>query len=83
MFFNNLFNNPFAGPAGGFGPGIRIFHNGININSQQFQKPTPIVKTIEIPIDKILSGTTIPVDIERWLIQEGNKVFVNLKLGRE
>ena len=74
-FLNNLFNNPFAGPAGGFGPNVRIFHNGVNINPQQFQKPVPIVKTIEIPIDRILSGTTMPVDIERWLVQDGNKVF--------
>jgi DnaJ-class molecular chaperone len=60
-----------------FGPNVRIFHNGRPVNPQQnfLQKPTPIVKNISIPIDKILTGTTIPVDIERWLIQDGNKVF--------
>jgi DnaJ family protein B protein 4 len=85
---NNLFNS-FGQGGQPFGQGIHVFHNGINVNGtnvngintngQQFyrsiQKPTPIMKTIDVPIDKILSGTTMPVDIERWLIQEGNKVF--------
>ena len=41
------------------------------------QKPTPIIKNIVIPIDKILTGTTIPLEIERWIIEDGNKVFEN------
>ena len=55
----------------GPGPGIRVFHNGVPLS----QKPTPIIKTISIPIDKILTGTTMPIDIERWLIQNGEKIF--------
>jgi DnaJ-class molecular chaperone len=39
------------------------------------QKPPPIIKQINVPIDKILTGTTIPVDIERWLIENGLKIF--------
>jgi len=86
--FGNLFGMPF-GHMQSFGPGnmppfgqnIRIFHNGVPVNPQGFvqgiQKPTPIIKNISVPIDKILTGTTIPVDIERWLIQDGNKVFEN------
>jgi DnaJ-class molecular chaperone len=51
--------------------------NGVNMQSfaQGLQKPTPIIKTITVPIDKILTGTVIPVDIERWLMQENNKMF--------
>ena len=56
--------------------------NGMNVNgvnmqgfAQGLQKPTPIIKTISVPIDKILTGTVIPVDIERWLMQENNKMF--------
>lgn len=64
-----------------FGANIRVFHNGVQVNPQGFaqglQKPTPIIKNIIVPIDKILTGTTIPVDIERWIIQDGNKVFEN------
>jgi DnaJ-class molecular chaperone len=64
------------GPGQGMGPNIRVFHNGAPVNTG-FQKPTPIIKNIEIPIDKILTGTTIPVDIERWIIEQGNKIFEN------
>lgn len=64
-----------------FGANIRVFHNGVPVNPQGFtqgiQKPTPIIKNINVPIGKILTGTTIPIDIERWIIQEGNKVFEN------
>jgi DnaJ family protein A protein 2 len=71
-------NQSSGSPFGG-GGGIRIFHNGVPINVQGFnqgiQKPTPIMKTITIPIDKILTGTTLPVDIERWFVQDGHKMF--------
>ena len=60
-----------------FGQNIRVFHNGmpININQQQNQKPQPVTATIIVPIDKILTGTTVPIDIERWIIENNNKVF--------
>lgn len=68
---------PFMNP--GLGPNIRIFHSGRPMGSsfQGFgpQKPAPIVKNISVSIDKILTGTTIPVDIERWLIENGIKIF--------
>jgi DnaJ family protein A protein 2 len=75
---------PGMGGMGGmpFGPNIRVFQNGVPVNIHQgfgqgFQKPTPIIKTINVAIDKILTGTTIPVDIERWIIDSGNKIFEN------
>ena len=58
-----------------FGQNIRVFHNGIPVNLGQPQKPPPIMTTISVPIDKILSGTTVPIDIERWILEGGNKVF--------
>jgi DnaJ family protein A protein 2 len=58
-----------------FGPGVQFFHNGVPVNMNFLQKPTPIVKNVVIPIDKILSGTTIPVDIERWVTNNGEKTF--------
>ncbi len=68
------------GPGGGpFGPNIRIFQNGVPVNPQGFvngmQKPTPIIKHINVPIDRILTGTTVPLEIERWIIEDGNKIF--------
>ena len=73
----------------GLGPNVRVFHNGRPVHNgpnQGFgpgpgfpfinqQKPIPIIKHINVPIDKILTGTTIPVDIERWMIENGLKVF--------
>ena len=51
--------------------GQQMFGHG----SPAFQKPAQIIKHINVPIDKILTGTTIPVDIERWLIENGTKMF--------
>jgi len=64
------------GPGQGNGPNLRVFHNGIPVN-MGLQKPTPIIKTIEVPIDKILTGTTIPLDIDRWIVENGSKIFEN------
>jgi len=85
--FANLFGGiPFGhmhsfSPGSGFGTNFRIFHNGIPVNPEGFvqglNKPTPIIKNVVIPIDKILTGTTIPMDIERWIIQDGHKIFEN------
>lgn len=68
-------NNPFGNF---FPPGanIKIFRNGTQVNMQQaLEKPTPIVKTVEIFMEHVLSGATVPVEIERWLIDNGSKVF--------
>lgn len=64
------------GFSSGFGSNVRVFHNGrpVNMSQQQQQKPAPIILTILVPIDKILSGTTLPIDVERWIIENGNKV---------
>jgi DnaJ-class molecular chaperone len=73
-FGNEQGSSPFPG-------NIRIFHNGIPINPQGFsqgmQKPSPIIKNIDVSIDKILTGTIIPIDIERWTMQDGNKTIEN------
>ena len=84
--FANIFGMPFGqgipfSNMQSFGPGqnVRIFHNGVQVNPQGFmqgmQKPTPIIKNVVVPIDKILTGTTIPLEIERWIVEGGNKVF--------
>ena len=89
QIFSNIFGMPFGfipnmnmggGPGGqGVQQNVRIFHNGRPVNFQNFtqamQKPVPIIKNIVIPIEKILSGTSMPVDIERWSMDGENKVF--------
>jgi DnaJ-class molecular chaperone len=87
--FTNLFFGggvPFGMPGGmpgmpGMfpgGPNIKIFRNGVPVNfAGGLEKPTPIIKTIVINMDTVLNGGKIPLDIERWIIENGNKVFEN------
>jgi DnaJ-class molecular chaperone len=62
----------FGGPGG---PKIHVFRGGPPMGFMQ--KPTPIIKTVSITMEQVLLGATIPVDIERWIIENGNKVFEN------
>ena len=76
---NPMGGNPMGGmPMGGMRgmpPGVHIFHGGPMGINQALQKPTPIMKTININMEQFLSGTTIPLEIERWVIENGLKVF--------
>jgi DnaJ-class molecular chaperone len=85
---DELFSNIFGMP---FGPNVRVFHAGNPFVQQHpfaqqppfgeqspfgfMQKPTPIIKHIVVPIDKILTETIMPIEIERWIIENENKVF--------
>jgi len=84
MFFGG--GGPFGMPGGGGifnmegmpnGTKVHIFHGGPLGFQQALQKPTPIIKTINIDIDQVLSGTTMPLEIERWVLENGTKVFEN------
>ena len=73
--FSSIFGMPFGpgqqfGQGSPFGPNIRVFHNGVQVNQPNFlQKPTSIIKNIVVPINKILTGTIIPIDIELIIIR--------------
>ena len=69
------FPPPPFGDGIGISPNIKIFRNGVHINPGQMQKPEPINKTLVLTIDKVLTGGTFPVDVERWILENGNKVF--------
>ena len=76
QFFGAGGDSPFSFPfqTGGFGgPHIQMFRNGVPINIGQ--KPTPIIKNILITMEQVLTGAKIPVDVERWLVENGNKIF--------
>jgi len=60
---------------GGGMPNIQIFRNGVPINVNQMQKPAPITKNITINMNQVLTGGSIPVDIERWITENDHKVF--------
>jgi DnaJ-class molecular chaperone len=58
------------------GPNIRIFHNGMPIHIQKtLEKPIAIMKTVTIDIEKVLTGGNIPIEIERWTVDNGLKLF--------
>lgn len=58
------------------GANIHVFHAPSAMNFQQsLQKPTPIIKTIDITLENVLLESTVPLEIERWTIENGNKVF--------
>jgi DnaJ-class molecular chaperone len=61
----------------GMPPGtkIHVFHGHPANLQQALQKPTPIIKTITISIENVLTGTTVPFEAERWIIENGLKVF--------
>ena len=63
-------------PMGGMPPGskIHIFNGGPMGFQQAISKPTPIMKTIEINMSNVLTGASIPLEIERWIMENGIKV---------
>jgi DnaJ family protein B protein 4 len=77
LFSSGIFQQMHNGMQGGGGP--QIFTMGPNgpirvqLGGQQQMKPPPIVKTIEIPIDKAYSGVSLPIEISRWVIEGGLK----------
>ena len=81
--FGSLFGGgfPFGGMGGmggmgGFpaGANIHVFHGPMGFQ-QAFQKPEPIIKQIELTLEQVLTGLSLPIEIERWIIENGNKVF--------
>jgi DnaJ-class molecular chaperone len=77
IFSSGIFQN--AGMHGGGGT-TQIFTMGPNgpirvqLGGQpHIQKPPPIVKTVEIPIDKAYGGFSCPIEITRWIIEGGIK----------
>jgi DnaJ-class molecular chaperone len=38
---------------------------------REMNKPAPIVKTLEISMEQVLNGCSVPLEIERWLIENG------------
>jgi DnaJ family protein A protein 2 len=65
-----------------FGPGanVHIFKNGVPINIQSLQKPTPIIHNLKINMEQVLIGCKIPIEVERWVIENGNKVIENVTI---
>lgn len=57
---------------GGFPTGnIRVFRNGQPVDVNMLNKPPPIMKNIVISLEQAYQGAQIPVQIERWLFEDG------------
>jgi hypothetical protein len=52
-------------------PNVRVFHGG----QETFQKPSPITKTLFITMEQVLTGANIPIDIEKWIMENGIKAY--------
>ena len=83
--FDDIINMMFGGMPGmpgmsrmsGMPNGSKIhFFNGgpINLN-QGFNKPIPIIKSMQISMAQVLSGGSLPLEIDRWIMENGTKVF--------
>lgn len=68
-----------GGGIPGMPPGVRIFHGGVPggmsghhfFQQQQMQKPPPIIKSCEITMEQCFQGCSIPLEVERWSIENG------------
>jgi len=52
------------------GANIHLFRNGIPVQ----QKPSAITHNLIIDINQVLNGVQLPIDIERWIIENNLKV---------
>jgi DnaJ-class molecular chaperone len=78
--FNMMFgSNPFGIPGmpPGMPPGakIHIFHGGPMNFQQAMNKPIPIMKSLQITMEQVFNGASLPLEIERWILQSGSKII--------
>jgi DnaJ family protein B protein 4 len=67
----------FGGMNGFPGGNIRVFQNGQSINVNALNKPPPIIKNVAISLEQSYTGDQIPVQIERWLFEDGIRKIEN------
>jgi DnaJ-class molecular chaperone len=99
---NNMFNMMFGGGGGGIpgfnvhgfgGPGVRIFHNGVQMDAgmngffNNLSKPPPIMKHVAISMEQAYQGVSLPLVVERWVLQNNVKnnetetIYINIPPG--
>lgn len=68
--------------GGAVPPGMKFhfFHPGMS-------KPPPIVKTLQLTMEQVFTGASVPVEIERWIVDHGVKtqeketIYVDVPAG--
>jgi len=72
----NSFNGPidieqiFSALHGGGGLGL-----GLGMHQTNIQKPVPIIHNLSINLEQVLTGVNIPIQIEKWVLEHGNKIY--------
>lgn len=78
----NIFGMMFGfggGPGGGMPPGFGFQSGGPNVHFfdprahifRQMQLPPPIIKTIELTLQQVYTGCTLPIEVNKWKIEKG------------
>ena len=62
-------------PGSPLGGRVHIFHGGPMNFQQAINKPIPILKSLQINMEQVLTGVSLPLEIERWIMENGSKVF--------
>lgn len=71
---DDLIKSMFGGMNMDFPPGSSNTFNFQHMQ-KQFQKPPPIIKHLSISLEQAYSGCAMPLEIERWVINEKVKTF--------
>ncbi len=87
---NDIFKMFFGGGGGGMpgmgmfggmngfpGENIHVFQNGRPVNVNALNKPPPIIKNVAISLEQSYTGDQIPVQIERWMFEDGIRKIEN------
>jgi DnaJ-class molecular chaperone len=48
-----------------------------------FMKPPPINTNIQIPMETVLNGGTVPIAVDRWIVENGMRVTENVSMTVE
>ena len=74
---NDIFNMMFGGSPFDMPPGAKIhfFHGGPMNMQQAMNKPVPIIKSLQITMSQVFTGASLPLEIERWILENGTKIF--------
>lgn len=83
---NNIFNNIFGGGrfqqhfSFGGGGNFRVFHSGPGgfhaefSTSFQQSPPPPLLKDVELTLEQVYHGCSIPLEINRWVVKNNEKI---------
>jgi len=79
MFFNGTpFGMPGMPGMRGMMPNgakIHIFNGGQMNFQQAINKPIPIMKSLQVSMEQVLNGASLPLEIERLIMENGSKIF--------